>query len=129
MARKDKDYGANIIEDPRRPGKLYVRVYHAAREVSAAGRVAQPRPRSGPSEIKAAVFGEPPSRSRGRRGSTMCSMTTVTAKAREGKEIMAASWAGAGYWSASAAGAPMRSPRREVEEWRDPLLETLSPPA
>ena len=26
---KHKDYGANIIEDPRRPGKLYVKVYHA----------------------------------------------------------------------------------------------------
>src|SRR5437868_2102640 len=29
MADKEKDYGANIMEDPRRPGALYVRVYHA----------------------------------------------------------------------------------------------------
>jgi integrase len=29
MADKEKDFGANIIEDPRRPGALYVRVYHA----------------------------------------------------------------------------------------------------
>ena len=30
MADKNRDYGPNIIEDPRRPGALYVRVYHAA---------------------------------------------------------------------------------------------------
>jgi integrase len=28
MARKDDGYGANIIEDARRPGALYVRIYH-----------------------------------------------------------------------------------------------------
>jgi len=31
MEREDKGYGANIIEDPRRPGALYVWVYHQGR--------------------------------------------------------------------------------------------------
>jgi hypothetical protein len=29
MAHTKKSYGANITADPRRPGKLYVKVYHA----------------------------------------------------------------------------------------------------
>ena len=31
MARKNEGYGPNIIADARRPGKLYVKVFHAGR--------------------------------------------------------------------------------------------------
>lgn len=89
MADKDRDYGANIIEDPRRPGKLYVKVYHAG-IVYKRRAASLSHARNLVHEIKAAIVkGEWPPKPRPRPSRFDDLLDEYrAAKARDGKAIM-----------------------------------------
>ena len=130
MADKDRDYGANIIEDPRRPGKLYVKVYHAG-VVYKRRAASLSHARDLVDEIKAAIVkGEWPRKAKPRpvRFDELLD-DYRTAKAREGKVIYGGELGWRRLLERFGGRRADAITDREVEEWRDALLEleTLSP--
>ena len=128
MARQPKSYGANIIEDARRPGALYVRIYHAG--VKYGRRAANlSHARELVHEIKTAIArGEWPPKAKPKAALFDDLLADYReAKQREGKAVMAS---GIGYRRLLDHFGGRRADSLtadEVERWRDAMLQTMAP--
>lgn len=127
MARTKQSYGANIVADPRRPGKLYVRVYHAG--VKYQRRAASlSHARDLVHEIKSAIArGEWPPQPKPKvmRFDDLLEDYRV-AKEREHKAVMQGEFAWRRLLERFGGRRADSILGRDVEEWRDAMLKMLS---
>jgi integrase len=128
MAHKHDGYGANIVADARRPGALYVRIYHAGRFYKRRA-ASLSHARELVHEIKTAIArGQwPPAPKRKPVLFDDLLADYREAKAREGKAVMAS---GIGYRRLLDRFGGRRADSLtsdEVECWRDAMLETMAP--
>jgi integrase len=127
MGRKHDGYGANIIADARRAGALYVRIYHAgivykrrAANLSHARELVH--------EIKRAIArGEWPPKAQPKAARFDELLTDYReAKRREGKAVMNGEFAWRRLMARFGGRLACEITVREVEAWRDEMLDTLS---
>lgn len=127
MADKDRGYGPNIVEDPRRPGKLYVKVYHAG-IVYKRRAASLSHARNLVHEIKAAIVkGEWPSKPKPRPSRFDDLLDEYrAAKARDGKAIMRTDIGYQRLLERFGGRRPEDITTGEVETWRADLETRLS---